>query len=201
MFTGIVQVVGDVRAREETSDGVRLKIKGEAIVPVLSLGDSVAVSGVCLTVEEVDDESFWVQATKATIACTQIGAWSRGDPVNLEVALRAGDALGGHLVQGHVDGVAEVLAVEQNAKSGMLEVRLPDKVASVTVSQGSLAIDGVSLTVNRLEGTVARFAVIPYTWSHTTLGGLRAGSRVHVEADIIAKYVGQAVAPYLAPDG
>ena len=186
MFTGIVQVVGDVRAREETSDGVRLKIKGEAIVPVLSLGDSVAVSGVCLTVEEVDDESFWVQATKATIACTQIGVWSRGDPVNLEVALRAG---------------AEVLGVEQNAKSGMLEVRLPDKVASVTVSQGSLAIDGVSLTVNSLEGTVARFAVIPYTWSHTTLGGLRAGSRVHVEADIIAKYVGQAVAPYLAPDG
>jgi len=201
MFTGIVQVVGDIRAREETSDGVRLKIKGEAIAPVLSLGDSVAVSGVCLTVEEVDDESFWVQATKATIACTQIGVWSRGDPVNLEVALRAGDALGGHLVQGHVDGVAEVLGVEQKAKSGMLEVRLPDKVASVTVSQGSLAIDGVSLTVNSLEGAVARFAVIPYTWSHTTLGGLRAGSRVHVEADIIAKYVGQAVAPYLAPDG
>ena len=201
MFTGIVQVVGDIRAREETSDGVRLKIKGEAILPVLSLGDSVAVSGVCLTVEEVDDESFWVQATKATIACTQIGAWSSGDPVNLEVALRAGDALGGHLVQGHVDGVAEVLGVEQNAKSGMLDVRLPDEVASVTVSQGSLAIDGVSLTVNSLEGAVARFAVIPYTWSHTTLGGLRAGNRVHVEADIIAKYVGQAVAPYLAPDG
>lgn len=142
-----------------------------------------------------------MQATKATIACTQIGAWSSGDPVNLEVALRAGDALGGHLVQGHVDGVAEVLGVEQNAKSGMLDVRLPDEVASVTVSQGSLAIDGVSLTVNSLEGAVARFAVIPYTWSHTTLGGLRAGNRVHVEADIIAKYVGQAMAPYLDPDG
>ncbi len=197
MFTGIVQAVGEIQAREETADGVRLEIKGEAIGPALSLGDSVAVSGVCLTIEEVDDESFWVQATKATIACTQIGAWGRGDLVNLETALRAGDALGGHLVQGHVDGVADVLGVEQNAQSGMLKVRLPDRVASVTVSQGSLAVDGVSLTVNSLEGVVARFAVIPYTWSHTTLGGLREGRRVHVEADIIAKYVGQAVTPYL----
>jgi riboflavin synthase len=201
MFTGIVQAVGEIRTREETPNGVRLEVESEAIGPVLKLGDSVAVSGVCLTVEEVGDQSFWVQATEATIARTQVGAWRRGDLVNLEAALRAGDALGGHLVQGHVDGVADVLSVEEDAKSGMLEVRLPAGVASVTVPQGSLALDGVSLTVNSLEGAVARLAIIPYTWSHTTLGELRRGNRVHVEGDIIAKYVDQAVAPYLDPGG
>ena len=201
MFTGIVQTVGEILALEKTSNGVRLEVAGDAIDSALNLGDSVAVSGVCLTVEEVSNQSFWVQVTKATIARTQVGTWRRGDPVNLETALRAGDPLGGHLVQGHVDGVADVLSVEEDAKSGMLEVELPDGIASVTVPQGSLALDGVSLTVNWFERPVARFAIVPYTWSHTTLGELRRGNRVHVEGDIIAKYVDQAVAPYLDPGG
>ena len=121
--------------------------------------------------------------------------------MNLEPALRAGDFLGGHFVQGHVDGVGEILDVARDLESGTIEVTLPPAIAEVTVPQGSMAVDGVSLTVNHLAGAVARFAIIPYTWSHTTLSQLKNGNRVHVEADIIAKYVGKAMAPYLNPAG
>ena len=201
MFNGIIKHTGKISKIYKNNNNCIIEILSKIKFSKNEIGSSISCSGACLTLEKYKGNLSKFYISKETLNKTNFKSSHKGDLVNLEVALRAGDALGGHLVQGHVDGVAEVLGVEQNAKSGMLEVRLPDKVASVTVSQGSLAIDGVSLTVNSLEGAVARFAVIPYTWSHTTLGGLRAGSRVHVEADIIAKYVGQAMAPYLDPDG
>ncbi|MDX1578089.1 MAG: riboflavin synthase [Gemmatimonadota bacterium] len=196
MFTGIVRSVGRVARREEGPDAVRLAIEGADFLPELDSGDSVAVSGVCLTVSDLEDTRFTVEAVRATVERTTIGEWTPGDPVNLEPALRAGDPLGGHMVQGHIDHVGVVESVRSAEDSRIIEVTLPAEVAAVTVPQGSLAIDGVSLTVNALHGAVARFAIIPYTWSHTTLNRLARGARVNVEADVIGKYVGKALRPY-----
>ncbi|WP_419941783.1 riboflavin synthase [Candidatus Palauibacter sp.] len=201
MFTGIVQAVGEVADREQRADGLRLTIARVPFVDGLEPGDSVSLAGVCTTVVDIHarDEAFGVDVVEATLARTTIGDWRVGDAVNLEPALRAGDPLGGHLVQGHVDGVGTVATASWEGSSGMLEISLPGGIETVTVPQGSFAIDGVSLTVNRLAGAIARFAIIPYTWSHTTLGCLTPGARVNVEADLIGKYVARAVRPYSTP--
>ncbi len=199
MFTGIVQGIGEVTARESAAELVRLRIEGAPFLDTLAPGDSVAVSGVCMTVVDLDRSSFGVEAVAATLARTTVGDWRKGTAVNLEPALRAGDPLGGHMVQGHVDGVGQVTGVVAGPESGTLEIALSPEVDDVTVSQGSLTIDGVSLTVNRLSEAVARFAIIPYTWTHTTLGRLEVGARVNVEADVIGKYVSRAVRPYSMP--
>ncbi|WP_423929849.1 riboflavin synthase [Candidatus Palauibacter sp.] len=201
MFTGIVQAVGEVADREQRADGLRLTIARVPFVDGLEPGDSVSLAGVCTTVVDIHarDEAFGVDVVEATLARTTIGDWRVGDAVNLEPALRAGDPLGGHLVQGHVDGVGTVATASCEGSSGMLEISLPGGIETVTVPQGSFAIDGVSLTVNRLAGAIARFAIIPYTWSHTTLGCLTPGARVNVEADLIGKYVARAVRSYSTP--
>lgn len=196
MFTGIVQGVGHITEHAASSDGVRMAISGAPFHAELKLGDSVSVSGCCLTAVELSDELFRVDAVAATMARTTVGDWSVGQSVNLEPALKAGDPLGGHMVQGHVDGVGRVESVESHAEGAWLSVELPAGVDEITVPQGSLAIDGVSLTVNELAGGVARFAIIPYTWTHTTLGKLQPGARVNVEADMIGKYVDRAIRPY-----
>lgn len=199
MFTGIVRVMGEVATTDVVGDGRRLRIEGAPFLDSLTPGDSVAVSGVCLTVVDLDEEAFIVEAVAATLERTTVGEWKNGTMVNLEPALRAGDPLGGHIVQGHVDGVGRVAAVVSDVGSGTLDIALTPEVDEVTVPQGSLTIDGVSLTVNQLSGTVARFAIIPYTWTHTTLGRLEVGARVNVEADVIGKYVGRAIRPYSMP--
>lgn len=197
MFTGIVQSVGRIAAREEGAEAVRLEIEGAAFRDALAPGDSVALAGVCLTVTELTDAGFAVEAIAATVEKTTIGAWRVGDVVNLEPALRAGEPLGGHIVQGHVDAVGTVTEVIESDGERLVHVELPDRVAEVTVPEGSLTIDGVSLTVNALQGAVARFAIIPYTWSHTTFNRLERGARVNVEADVIGKHVSKALGPYL----
>lgn len=189
MFTGIVQSVGRVAARDESPGHVRFRIAGAAFLDRLAPGDSVAVDGACLTVAELDGESFAVEAVRTTLERTTLAEWREGRRVNLEPSLRAGDPLGGHMVQGHVDGVAEVLEARSTEEGREIALRLPADVAEVTVPRGSLAVDGVSLTVGALDGVVARFAIIPYTWSHTTLGRLEEGARVNVEADVLGKYV------------
>ena len=196
MFTGIVRAVGEIVGRERRSDGVRLAIGRVPFLAHLEPGDSVSLAGVCTTVTRIRGGAFEVDVVEATLARTTIGDWRPGDAVNLEPALRAGDRLGGHMVQGHVDGVGTVAAAAREASSGILDVDLPGGLERVTVPQGSLAIDGVSLTVNRLSGAIARFAIIPYTWTHTTLGHLAPGARVNLEADLIGKYVARAVRPY-----
>ena len=201
MFTGIVRAVGEVAGRERRREGVRLTIGGIPFSDCLRPGDSVALAGVCTTVTDIRDAAFAVDVVEATLARTTIGDWRQGEPVNLEPALRAGDRLGGHMVQGHVDGVGTVAAAVWEGSAGTLEIVLPDGLEAMTVSQGSLAIDGVSLTVNQLAGTIARFAIIPYTWTHTTLGRLAPGARVNLEADLIGKYVARAVGPYAGSAG
>ena len=197
MFTGIIRAIGEITASEPSEAGLRMAVATSAgLLGQLAPGGSVALSGVCITVAGLRDGAFESDVVEATVARTTIGGWRAGHPVNLEPALRANDELGGHFVQGHVDGVGEVRTAAWQGDSGTLEVLLPTGVEEASVARGSLAIDGVSLTVNRLAGGVARFAIVPYTWKHTTLGRLSPGARVNVEADVIGKYVLRALQPY-----
>ncbi len=189
MFTGIVQAMGSVVSRARDAEGVVFRVSAPGFSDALAPGDSVAIDGVCQTVTAVEGDEFEFEAIRTTLGRTTLAEWDRGRPVNLEPALRAGDPLGGHLVQGHVDGVAEVVRIEPSEETVLIDLRLPEAVAELTVALGSLAVDGVSLTVNRLEGDIAQIAIIPYTWSQTTFPRLHAGDRVNVEADLIGKYV------------
>lgn len=197
MFTGIVSHVGRLLSITESSGSRRFEIEAPGVVGRLSPGDSVAVSGTCLTATGIGATSFFVDAVETTLSRTTLGEWAAGRAVNLEIALGAGDPLGGHLVQGHVDSVGTVRGVEDDGDGRRLSVEIEDGTAAVTVDRGSLTIDGVSLTVAGLLEGVAEFAIIPYTWSHTTLRDLVPGARVNVEADVIGKYVQRLVEPYL----
>jgi riboflavin synthase len=188
MFTGLVDDVGLVDRVQDGEVGRELWIR--CSYSDLVLGESVAVNGVCLTVRECGPGMFSAAAVETTRERTTIGAWDAGRRVNLERALRLGDRLGGHMVQGHVDGVATVLFVEEAGDARLIDLEVPDIVDEVSVLHGSIAVDGVSLTVNALpaRGTV-QVSLIPYTLKHTTLGMLAPGSRVHVEGDMIGKHV------------
>ncbi len=190
MFTGIIEEVGRIQAVEPLGGGRRLRIAGALVPGQLAPGDSVAVDGVCLTATELDEAAFLVDATATTLARTTLGGFTPGRDVNLERALAAGERFGGHLVQGHVDGVGTVRSVVEDGEQRLVEVELPDDVARATVERGSLAVDGVSMTVAAIpEPAVARLAVIPYTWIHTNFARLRPGSAVNLEADLIGRYV------------
>jgi riboflavin synthase len=188
MFTGIVNAMGTVRAASRTTDGLSLTVA----TPWrrVARGESVAIDGVCLTVEKARAGALTFHAIATTLERTLLGEYQPGRAVNLERALRAGDRLGGHLVQGHVDGVGKVLRREQREDAWLLDIAVPPEVAAVTVPLGSIAVDGVSLTVNAVPaGGTVRVALIPFTFEHTTLGERRVGDRVHLEADTIGKYV------------
>jgi riboflavin synthase len=188
MFTGIITAVGTVASASERDGGRELLIASP--YEALMLGESIAVDGVCLTVERIEGQHFQVHAVAATIARTRLGSYAVGRRVNLERALRAGDRLGGHLVQGHVDGLGVVEARTEAADELRLDIALPADVAQLTVERGSLTVDGVSLTVNAmLAPDRARLVLVPFTLQHTTLADLRVGDAVHLEADIIGRYV------------
>jgi riboflavin synthase len=197
MFTGLIDDVGVVERVERTEAGRELRVASR--YTGLALGESIAVNGACLTVREHGSGWFSVAAIVTTLERTTIGAWSAGRRVNLERALRLGDRLGGHMVQGHVDGVGQVESVRRREDALLVDVRVPDEVEPLLVPHGSVAIDGVSLTVNALPAPgILQLSLIEHTWTHTTLGTLSAGDAVHVEADLIGKYVRQLVAPYAA---
>lgn len=196
MFTGLVEAVGRLVSRTEDASGVRLRIENPVLSGSLSDGDSVAVDGVCLTVTEAARGSFAVRAVPATLGRTTLASIEPGRRLNLERAVRADSLLGGHLVQGHVDGVGVVESVVELGEGRRIRVRLPDEVSRLTVDRGSLAIDGVSLTVAERAGKVADVAIIPYTLGHTNLGRLAAGDTVNLEADVIGKYVQRLLEPY-----
>lgn len=195
MFTGLVDDVGTIDHAAQTDAGREFRIACR--YTDLADGESIAVSGACLTVRAQGARWFTVAAVVTTLGRTTIDAWNAGRRVNLERALRVGDRLGGHMVQGHVDGVATVVDVVQAADARLVDIALPADWSDPVVAHGSITVDGVSLTVNELPApNVVQLSLIEYTLRHTTLGELAAGQRVHVEADVIGKYVQRLCAPY-----
>ncbi len=200
MFTGLVECVGTVVHVEPLDNGVRLTLTAAALAESLRPGDSIAVDGACLTVTEGNEDSFSVDAVGTTLSRTTIGQYTPGRDVNLELAIRAGSPLGGHLVQGHIDAVGEVLAMSPAGDSWRLSIRLPREVLPYCIARGSLAVDGVSLTIAELSEDVAELAIIPYTLEQTNLGRLETSSMVNLEADLIGKYVARLLQRYQPDD-
>jgi riboflavin synthase len=199
MFTGLIDDVGRLDAIRQSANGRELRIR--CPYDRRSEGESVAVNGACLTVLTHGNGWFTVGAISTTLGRTTIGGWEVGRRVNLERALRLGDRLGGHLVQGHVDGVATVRAVRQRDDARVIDLALPLDLVDLMVQHGSIAVDGVSLTVNDLPSPgIVQLSLIDHTMRHTTLGELEIGHSVHVEADMMGKYAQRLLAPYLGGD-
>ena len=188
MFTGLIQTVGDVSRAERRSDHLRIGIRPRRELE-RAIGDSIAVNGVCLTVTETGAGAFDVLAGAETLRRTTLGELRAGLAVNLEPALRASDRLGGHFVQGHVDGVGSVAARRDRGANLEIDIRAPAGLARYMVEKGSVAVDGISLTINQVAGDTFSVALIPHTVAETTLGDRRPGDRVNLEVDLIAKYV------------
>ena len=190
MFTGIVQDVGRVVSREARGGDERLLIAfGRLDASGMNVGDSICVQGCCLTAVELGDRTFAADVSRETLSLTTLGDLKPGSRVNLEPSLKAGDPLGGHLVSGHVDGVGEVAAIGGDARSTRIEVTAPPALARYIARKGSVTLDGVSLTVNEVQGATFGVNLIPHTQAVTTLGSLGIGTRVNIEIDPIARYV------------
>lgn len=189
MFSGIIADIGTITRAEDRSGGLRLSVSTHTLgLDDVQLGDSIAVNGVCLTVVEKKNDLFTVDVSRETLNCT-VGLEQQGARVNLEKALRLSDRLGGHLVSGHVDGVGEVVVFTNLGESWKLTVRAPQVLAKYIAVKGSITINGVSLTVNEVGGTVFSVNLIPHTLAVTTLNELHAGASVNLEIDLIARYV------------
>jgi riboflavin synthase len=192
MFTGLIEGVGRIDAVAPTPSGSRLAV-GAAWGADLQLGESVSVNGVCLTVAGTADAGFLADVGPETLRVTTVGAWQAGDAVNLERAMRADSRFGGHFVQGHVDAVGAVEDVAADGDSHWLTIRFAAEHRAMLVPKGSVAVDGVSLTVANLDGDRFRVMLIPFTWAHTSLASLRPGGHVNLEFDMVGKYVARAV--------
>ena len=196
MFTGLITAIGEVRDASTTDVGRELVIA--ATYEGLVLGESIACNGACLTVTNAGSGWFSAAAITTTLERTTIGAWARGTRINLERALRVGDRLGGHIVQGHVDGVGRVLETGRHGDALLIDIEVGAEVDELLVPLGSIAVDGVSLTVNALPRPgVLQLSVIDHTVRHTTLGALRPGDGVQLEADVLAKHLKRLAAPLL----
>jgi riboflavin synthase len=190
VFTGIVVDVGRVRSLESRGGDVRMVIEVDRMdLSAARVGDSICVQGCCLTATELTDRTFAADVSVETLSLTTLGELRAGTPVNLEPSLRAGDSLGGHLVSGHVDGVASVVSTGGDARSQRVRISVPPELARYIARKGSVAVDGVSLTVNEVEGAEFGVNLIPHTQAVTTLGRLAVGTRVNLEVDQVARYV------------
>ncbi|NIM19629.1 MAG: riboflavin synthase [Candidatus Latescibacteria bacterium] len=195
MFTGIIQSVGNIETKSETAAGARLSIATPGFARDLAPGDSVSVNGVCLTVEEVAGDRFTVTAVGETLNRTTIKTLTPGSKVNLERAATPNTALGGHIVQGHVDCIGQVVSFRKTGQDWLLSIRLPAEAHSLTVPKGSIAIDGVSLTIiDRRPGNILTITIVPFTFENTVIGTYRSGTKVNIETDVIGKYVAQYLA-------
>jgi riboflavin synthase len=195
MFTGIVREVGSVVAATGGAGGVRLEISAPRTAPLVEVGGSVSVNGVCLTAESVDGDSLVFHAVPETLSRSTLGGLASGVGVNLEPALLAGDALGGHIVQGHVDGVGRIQSVEAEGEGLRVIVEAPPEILRYCVEKGSITLEGVSLTVAELHDDAFGVALIPYTLGETTLAALEPGRPVNLEVDVLAKYVERLLEP------
>lgn len=189
MFTGIVTDVGRVRAVRDTNRDRRFEIETAFDLSTVDLGASISHAGCCLTVIDKGEGWFAVEVSGETLSRTTLGRWSAGARINLERAARAGDELGGHIVSGHVDGVGAVLSIEPEGGSHRIRIRAPRPLHRYIAPKGSVAVEGVSLTVNEVEDDVFGVNIIPHTWEVTTLGQLKAGDPVNIEIDMLARYL------------
>lgn len=189
MFTGLVKEIGTVRSLKRIGDGMELSVSSSAVNADAAVDDSIAVNGVCLTVVQKDSDSFTVQAVSETLEKTGTGSLVQGDKVNLEPALRAGDRLGGHIVQGHIDGTGEIIRIIRKQNGNEFVVSADRNTLRYIVDKGSVCLDGVSLTVAGTEPDSFRVAVIPHTEKNTTIGLWKTGTKINIETDIIGRYV------------
>ncbi len=201
MFTGLVEGVGDITAMRRMAEGLRLAVAPPFPVGELTLGESVAVAGACLTVVKVEGRAFQADVSPETLARSTLAMKKAGARVNLERALRLGDRLGGHLVTGHVDGLGVLRERQEGPEHLALTFELPAALAPLVIEKGSIAVDGVSLTVNAVQGQNFTVNIIPLTSKDTTLAGLKVGDRVNLETDIIGKYVARLLGPHAAKTG
>lgn len=199
MFTGLVQDTGTVESVERGEDGATLRIATE-LAPEIAEGDSVAVNGVCLTATTAGGDSFETEAMNQTLTVTALSGLAAGNRVNLELAMKASDRLGGHIVQGHADGVGELLAAEEDGFAKRLRVGLAPELLRYVVAKGSIALNGVSLTVAELGEGWAEVSLIPETLERTTLGEATEGDELNVECDVVAKYVERLMTPFVGEE-
>ncbi len=196
MFTGLIQEVGMVQKAEKQGQDLRLTLQAPLLSPKVKLGDSVAVNGCCLTVVEIKTPLLAFQAVPETLNRTALGTIKEGARVNLELPLTLSDPLGGHFVQGHVDGVAEITAINPEGQGIRMAVKVPKDLSRYVVEKGSIALNGISLTVAALKGDQLEVALIPHTLQNTDLGSKKVGDPLHVEVDLLAKYVEKLSADY-----
>ncbi|MEY4078796.1 MAG: hypothetical protein RIS80_565 [Actinomycetota bacterium] len=189
MFTGIIEELGRVAAIEEQPDAKRITFEGPLVTSDVARGDSIAVCGACLTAVEIENGKFTADVMNETLRLTNLGDLKAGDPVNLERAMNASTRFGGHMVLGHVDGVGEVVSREPSDNWEWVRVSIPAELTKYVVLKGSITIDGISLTVNEVNGNVLGFSLIPETLRLTTLGTKQPGDRVNIEADVMAKHI------------
>ncbi len=189
MFTGIIEELGRVAAIEEQPDAKRITFEGPLVTSDVARGDSIAVCGACLTAVEIENGKFTADVMNETLRLNDLGDLKAGDPVNLERAMNASTRFGGHMVLGHVDGVGEVVSREPSDNWEWVRVSIPAELTKYVVLKGSITIDGISLTVNEVNGNVLGFSLIPETLRLTTLGTKQPGDRVNIEADVMAKHI------------
>ncbi len=202
MFTGIIQAVGSIAAQQRKGSDMRLRIDtGKLALADVNIGDSIAVSGVCLTAVELDEKGFWADVSGETLARTVLGELHTGSRVNLEKALTLATPLGGHLVSGHVDGVGVVESRWDDGRSVRFRVQAPAELARYIAEKGSITVDGISLTVNGVDGRGFELNIVPHTLAETTMGEFQSGRRVNLEVDLIARYVERLVLGDKAAEG
>lgn len=189
MFTGIIEELGKVAGIEKQPDAIRLTISCDEVLSDLKRGDSISCSGTCLTAIEIDDKSFTADVMLETLRLSSLDGVKVGDPINLERAMTAATRFGGHVVQGHVDGVGEIVSREKSDNWDWVRIRLPQDLMKYVVHKGSITLDGISLTVNEVKDNVIAVSLIPETLRVTTLGYKNPGDKVNVEADVMAKHI------------
>ena len=189
MFTGIIEELGKVLAIDQQQDAIRLTIGAEKVLSDLGRGDSISCSGTCLTAIEIDDRGFTADVMLETLKRSSLSEVKVGDPINLERAMSAATRFGGHVVQGHVDGVGEFVSREKSENWDWVRIKVPHELMKYVVMKGSITFDGISLTVNEIDGDVVGLSLIPETLTVTTLGYKKPGDKVNVEADVLAKHI------------